>query len=415
MKNKFNILLKISILLNIILIFFGSFLGNLYIIQAIAFGFSLLACTVSKLKIKADTQIWLVVILISCLSIMISIDKQSTIEIVALITMAIAVKIIYENNSNNNWQDYFVQGVFIASAVHVVATITQLIFPNFIGNINEIILGAEGLKMNQDLYRAGAYAGITAQTSVNAFYIAIFVGIIFLKVLFQKQGKKRNMCFLVIGVVALFITGKRGMLIYTLISMITVFLYVTLRDRKNGLKYFSALLVVGIIGYIAIINIPATQQIIEKNIILQERGDVLNGRDVLWKKSIEVFENNSIFGIGLGTIQNIIGEYSHNVYIQLLAETGIVGLLVYVAAFLYSMLCSLKKMDYILEQGKVNQKIIASLSVIIQFIFIAYAFSGNPLYGQIFLLPYMIAIAMINSIQINEGEEENENRNYYLS
>ena len=43
-----------------------------------------------------------------------------------------------------------------------------------------------------------------------------------------------------------------------------------------------------------------------------------------------------------------------------------------------------------------------------------YGCTGNPLYGQYFLVPYMIAVAMSNSIIVKE-ENKIENRNNYLS
>ena len=75
---------------------------------------------------------------------------------------------------------------------------------------------------------------------------------------------------------------------------------------------------------------------------------------------------------------------------------------------------TIKKASIILKRKDLEQKISIVMSLFIQGIFIMYGFTGNPLYGQYFLVPYMIAVAMSNSIIVKE-ENKIENRNNYLS
>ena len=409
---KNNIFIKISILLNVLMIFFGAYIGNLYILQIVALTFAVLSTNLKEVKIKTDTILWLLVCMILIMSVCYSINRQESIELASLISMAIILKILYENQSEE-WNKYFTKIAWIVSGIHVIATILQLLFPNMINSINSAILSAESLKINQDLFRAGGYAGITAQTTVNAFYITIFVGISALNLVVKKEHKIANITFLVISIIALFITGKRGLLIFSVISIALIYIYIAFKDEKNILKYIVMILIVVSIGYIAVINIPQTQVIIDKIQVLNENKDALNGRDKLWKESIEVFINNPLMGIGIGAIKEVIGEYSHNSYIQILAETGIVGAIIYVLAILTSVFITIRKASLILKKENLEQKMSIAMSLFLQGVFIMYSFTGNPLYGQYFLVPYMIAIAMSNSINIKE-ENEIENRNNYL-
>ena len=409
---KNNIFIKISILLNVLMIFFGAYIGNLYILQMVALTFAVLSTNLKEVKIKTDTILWLLVCMILIMSVCYSINKQESIELASLISMAIVLKILYENQGEE-WNKYFTKIAWIASSIHVIATILQLLFPNMINSINSVILSAESLKINQDLFRAGGYAGITAQTTVNAFYITIFVGISALNLVIKKEHKIVNTIFLIISIIALFITGKRGMLIFSVISIALIYIYIAFKDEKNILKYIVTILIVVSIGYTAVINIPQTQVIIDKIQVLNENKDALNGRDKLWKESIKVFINNPLMGIGIGAIKEVIGEYSHNSYIQILAETGIVGAIIYVLAILTSIFITIRKANLIFKKENLEQKINIAMSLFLQGVFIMYSFTGNPLYGQYFLVPYMIAIAMSNSINIKE-ENEIENRNNYL-
>lgn len=412
--NKINIFLKLSIIVNIVLIFFGSYITNLYILQIIALLLAIVPCSIGNLKIKKDTIIWIIASLVTIISIIYSTDKQVSIKVASLIIMALILKILYENKQED-WVKFFLNITLFASAVHVIATVLQLIVPDFIMMINSHILAMDGIRVNQDLYRAGGYAGITAQTGTNACYISIFIGLIFLKFMFEKSNRKViNIIFLIMGIIALFLTGKRGMLIFTILSIAMIFIYTSYIDKKNILKYVVIILSIVVIGYVVISNIPEARNVFEKMEKLDESGNMLNGRDLLWKRTIDTFEDNFLAGIGIGAIQSILGENAHNIYIELLAETGIIGFLLYISAMLTSFFITLKKAKLMLKEGNINQKVSILFSVFMQGVFIMYGFTGNPLYDHTTIIPYMISIAIGNTVSIKE-EQKNENRNYYLS
>lgn len=414
MNKRNNILLRLSMFISIIMIFFGANIGNLYIIQFISCSLAIISSYKSKIIAKKDTMVWLIACLITLFTVIISEDKIATIEIVALINMVVIIKIIYENNFSG-WQKLFIIMLSIASGVHVFATIIELIFPHFIMSVNAIILRGDSLIQNQMFLKRGIYAGITGQTSINAYYIAIFIGITFTKIILKNKHNQSNIILLLLGIVALFITGKRGMLLFTTLSIIIVYLYIMNKDKKNILKYIFYFCSISIIGYVVIINIPETQIVFKKMELLQEEDNILNGRDYLWRESIKLFLESPILGVGPGVVDSILGNASHNIYIQLLAETGILGFFTYTFAILFSLILSLKKAKDVFKNGETNLKQVAIISIFIQLLFITYGFTGNPLFSNIFLTPYIIAIAMINAISIKERSDEiNENRNNYL-
>ncbi len=412
MNKRTNILLSLSMFISVMLIFFNGKLGNLYIIQAVSCGLAIMTCNISKLKIKKDSLIWILAGIVSMLSIAISKQKETTIPYVLTILMLIMIKIIYENH--DKWQKKFITLMTIASGINVFATIIQLIFPNIIANINKVLLTAEGFAQNQMFFSAGAYAGINIQTAANAYFIAIFIGITFVRIVL-KPKQKVNIILLMIAIIALFITAKRGILIFTLVSMIFVYIFLLNKNKKDIFKYLIILMLIGTIGYIAVINIPETQIIFDKFTRLEEANDVLNGRDYLWKQSLNVFSENKVFGAGIGYVNFLLGDAPHNIYIQLLSETGIIGFITYIMAIISSLLISLKKASVVLKQKDESNKIYCSFSIFMQLLFITYGFTGNPLFSNIFFTPYIIAIAMINGISTEGSEKKNESRNNYIS
>lgn len=76
--------------------------------------------------------------------------------------------------------------------------------------------------------------------------------------------------------------------------------------------------------------------------IFTEKGDNGGQRMEIWQAAIQMTKDNPWFGIGPGNFQNVIETYdsqlarmfSHNSFLNVLAETGVIGLLLYLSVFL---------------------------------------------------------------------------------
>jgi O-antigen ligase len=55
----------------------------------------------------------------------------------------------------------------------------------------------------------------------------------------------------------------------------------------------------------------------------------IGGRVNLWKEAITVFLDHPLLGSGSGTLSTVIGALSHQTYLSVLAETGLVGFLLF--------------------------------------------------------------------------------------
>lgn len=56
-----------------------------------------------------------------------------------------------------------------------------------------------------------------------------------------------------------------------------------------------------------------------------------NGRFALWERSLEVWKTSPLLGIGLEGMYRHFGLANHNTYIQVLSETGVVGLVLFLS------------------------------------------------------------------------------------
>ena len=175
------------------------------------------------------------------------------------------------------------------------------------------------------------------------------------------------------------------------------------------------LAVIVVIIYFIILYHPATQGLVEKMAALENADDVSNGRLASWKMTIEIWKTSPLLGVGTNALVNVYGLSSHNVYLQVLAEMGIFGACAYIFLLASTLKQSLHTYGQLLQEPAFTQKnkAIAGTSIYMQVLLIVYSFFGNPLYDIMFMLPYTLFVAAMESYNrtyLRRGEMY-ENRN----
>ena len=156
-------------------------------------------------------------------------------------------------------------------------------------------------------------------------------------VFFSDIGKRTKLLRVVMFVMIFYfsvlclVTGGRGAVVY--LCFISLFIvWLLLKDsRTNKALVFMvmALILVAFIGVASYIDIWSTAgfaRVAEKIIDTSNRIDI-------YDRAIDVFLDSHGFGFGLGSIWWTVGIYSHNVFLDLLAEVGIVGCLIVSSVF----------------------------------------------------------------------------------
>ena len=134
--------------------------------------------------------------------------------------------------------------------------------------------------------------------------------------------------------------------------------------------------------------------------------DVSTSRFELYAWAWKLFREHPLFGIGWGMYRTtVVGNVTfravldtHNIYLQLLAETGLIGFLVFVTLFLYMWIKT--KNAYLECLQKYPQsiwKMAISFSLLYQTFFLLYGLTGNTLYDQHNQILYMISCSILAS------------------
>lgn len=222
------------------------------------------------------------------------------------------------------------------------------IFSSTIGAINIIYNVVKKHQFVWNRYSTNFF-GIDKDPNYASAFIVPAIILLLYSLTYGKEKKHRKLyCILLIIItIACILTGSRSAFIFVVFSyifngLIYIFSF-KIKNIKNFLK-----IGVGIIIIIALWN--KILYFLPQSLIIRlttfSGYATNNGRLDLWEKVLEVFYRNPIIGIGLNggnkylEINGMLN--SHNVYLDILTSSGIVGIIIFLN-IIFSFLCVNRK------------------------------------------------------------------------
>lgn len=306
----------------------------------------------------------------------------------------------------SGWQDKLKKYTVMWGSLHVAAPIIFFIFRgSYAVMVN--LWGRYPTGTNKGL--TGYCAGITTHYSQNATYIVILFLVLACTYIVKpkKMRTKREAFAIAITLVALMLTAKRAHLCFGVLAV--VFVYYLVNPEKRGNKLFKVIAAMG--GAVTILAVmyeimPEVFQTVLGRFVDGGYGDITSGRIPMWMLAVDLFKGSPIFGIGWSGYRysyalNLFSGYAgrseflntHNVYLQLLCEVGIVGTLIVTGA-LYSFMRNALILNKHCEVNDSGKRINIAVSVGMGVFFIFYSVTGCCLYDLTFHMFILIA-AMI--------------------
>ena len=308
------------------------------------------------------------------------------------------------------WSNQLKNMVFIGGAIFGGVTVVcyfsrsfyaDLIWPLFVKNnvYNDLLIN----------YDKGYIAGLTNHISSNGMYLAISCGFVACYLFLGRKTLLKKV-FLIMLVFALLLTGKRAHVLFTAGSLyLTYLVYMADKPKSRLVKGIGIILGVTVVFLIASRFVPGMDNFVEKFAETSESGDITKGRANQVYLALGLFSSNPIFGIGwdgfkywfltnFGVFLNV-----HNVYVQLLCETGILGSLVFYTLFIVEArhaVVALKRAKCVYYDDPVLNCTTA-VSCFVQFFFLLYCMTGNPLYDPPILYPYIFSCALTDYVFYN--------------
>ena len=300
----------------------------------------------------------------------------------------------------------------IIGVIYAVTVWIQLFLPGIYKQIMIHTFGTEIFGHVDGLRIGGYLAGFTPNPGFVAGHISVSL---FAYICFREQNsyKGKNLIQIVFLLLSLMLTGKRGHLLFVILCCVLVYLSASNNKKRGRLWkvffFFTFVIILFMVFKDLLGNIPIVSRLVDTISQLLLGEDITNGRSKMYVWAIENFKNHPIFGIGWGQAKamsqgSVLITKSmdiHNVYLQLLCETGLLGFLIVVPTMLF---CFIKTRKCYLSLSNNNASIWTKLlkfSMMYQFFFLLYCFSGNPLYDHNYRIMYLfcciITVAFLNS------------------
>jgi len=122
--------------------------------------------------------------------------------------------------------------------------------------------------------------------------------------------------------VAIQLTGSRGSLLAVVPALF--FILLSLRRLRPALRLLILVLTVAVIFAVQPVIPPATLQRLGTTIDSIAEGD-FGGRMIIWRATIDVFAEHTLVGVGSGALRAAVDTVAHNVFLSVMAETGMIG------------------------------------------------------------------------------------------
>lgn len=320
--------------------------------------------------------------------------------VVQLFTMVLLLLFVPQKK-NNDWIKFFINISIFFIMVHALATIVFYYNSSLYFTYARFVFSGETLDVAIKNYRQGYMAGFYDHFSSNGMNLGI--GCIYL--FFTWWKTKRNfklkvflLIMLTLCAYALILSSKRAPFIAATVMIFLVYSFI---NKRHLLKSFAILIPIALFVMLLLVffpDIPGLDTLMKKSAMLENSSaGILNGRNGLWNIAIEMFKQNPLFGMGYGSYSsvssnaNAITTSAHNYYLQVAAELGVVGLLLYFSAFVFPLVLTLRKIVESMKQKNYQNVYYLAISLSIQGFVILYNLSATAMMYYNILIPYFIS------------------------
>ena len=422
-RNKSDSYAFIAVILFSLYSFYYSLLERNYVIQMVLFGFSILfgffSILTEKIYLKIQKRLlkfmagWLLIILFFLIF-------RNWWSVISTIKWCWSIFIVFCICQNSRRLRGIYKTIIIIGFPHVIATLFFFVFQNLYPIMYNVFGRWPGGTRDG---RLGFRAGISNHFSLNGIYIAIVFLCCFAYTFCSY--KKRKKFSPILGVITLIVffslvlTMKRAHLLFSIIAILLgVFIFAQNISVKQLISFIAILLILCGIFLWAYRTFPEIDMALSRFENLDEDGN-LNIRFAMWNYALRLFSRNPLIGIGWGgfSASSGYGMNAHNVYIQLLAETGFLGFNIYMFTLILLVINLIRGCRLNMKRCCYDELYFSSFaSLLILIFYILYSFSGNCLFDGtfrffIFTIATTYCLFLPNACENSSAVSENKTIN----
>ena len=288
--------------------------------------------------------------------------------------------------------------------VHVLFTFLFYLVPSLYGRMYSVWgKWPSGTGLGKYGYRAALsdhYSGNGMMLALT--YLAAFAVLMSAKGNLSKRQRNIYLLLFSLAFFAVILTTKRAHLLFGVMSMLVVYYFCNPEKiHSRGFKIVIAGLLLIPVIYLISLKVPAVNAVLTRFQDLDEDSHMLS-RFRMWEIAWNMFLRKPIFGNGWSSFRYAMNSSylgarygymnAHNVYLQLLAETGLAGFFLYMSILIYLIWNSFKLLRICTKKSIREPGLLISLYFSSAFLifYSLYSFTGNCFYDK--MEPFYFAV-----------------------
>ena len=359
-----------------------------------------------NIKITHITIFWTIILTYLIFSVFYSIDLNTTKSLLLFYIFGISLLFV------NFDQNLFIKLLKIFKIVSIVIAISifiEFIIPTTFVTIFNHFFQSPANVLSE--IQSNHYSGLMGEKAYAAISICIGICVIMYETFIRGKRKKiSNIITAMILFLALLLTSKRMLTIIPIFTII--FLLILSNNKQKALKILKVLAIIVTFLIVIYFLFPSALNVISR---FEDEGD--NGRSVFIEYALNMYNEHKLLGYGFGSFNEYIYNhgfryydsrwnfFTHNCYLEFLAELGVIGFLLIIIAILYTF--KLSTDIYRKQRLQPKDKHLVCFSIGIQTLIIIYAITGNPFYYESQFILYIMSLCIINYI-IRKDYKKNE-------
>ena len=348
-----------------------------------------------------------------------------------LIQLYVMVGFLLFASATYDWIEIWIRFSKLCVMLHGIATIFFYFSKPMYERFVTVFFTTDTANTLMRYYRKGYMCGLSSHFSSNGMILAIGILFFFETIRYQRtKGEKGHQLYvsyvcLLILLYALILSTKRSPFLAALAAIVITYIFSERKwIKKRVITVIVMSVLLGGIYFFLAGRIPGLSTLIDKSEKLSKSSaGILNGRLGLWRIALDMFLENPILGKGYGSFSEVataaeaFTTSAHNYYLQIMGELGIVGLILYMVAFISGIILTFKQFEKICQcKNADGMKMVLCISLDIQFFVMIYSITATSLMYYSILVPYFLACTASKCINVNKLEEhiyEDRNCNVY--
>lgn len=266
-----------------------------------------------------------------------------------------------------------------------------------------------------DYTYAGDYTGFACESHCACLCIAPAACIIASRLFFKKTRTGKNAKYVLMFLImffAMYLSGRRAFIIFFPTVVVSYIIYFLFRKGKSWsvllgiFILFAILLALYLWGYQFVIGL-----------LTGGSGDTiqLSKRERYWDLALRMFYERPLTGMGMRSYdtqydlmsgRGLIFAGAHNCYLQFLAETGIIGLVLFIIFIISMIFKTLKTTIFCIHNRKDFFGSISMASLFMQCIYVIVAMSESVYIAPYSLTLYFVLLCLAENARYMVNEKE---------